>query len=193
MGCAVLFAGCDQAFGLDHVPFEPSDASRADVSSTPVDGGQDDAPRAGCPAGYAFSRADTGGVTTYYRRGAGPMSWDAAQASCLSDQMPLSLYVHLAVLGDDMERAFAAMPAGAIVWIGLTQRKTHGTFLWVTDESTAFPPAAGPPWLGGAPSPAVGSDCVETGDATIQNVPCTTKLSFLCECDVHENDPTHYF
>ena len=100
---------------------------------------------------------------------------------------------HLVVLGDSNERdAILEMvaPSAADLWIGMSDRRTNGSFLDVTGDSSQYFE-----WDSG--EPVSGSDCVllivgggSHGKFRTQN--CSTVNVAVCECDGQSGDPTSY-
>ena len=190
----MLLAGCSQFLGLDTpARIDASgggDGPRSD--SMAADAKPDGAAPATCPISYSLV---TGLSASHYRVSMNNASWDAAQAACLSDQ-PLNStrHTHLVVITDDMELAAitSAMPNDA--WIGLSDRITEGTYLWVTDETTTYPPASGAPWGTNEPQAGTTVNCVvlamSVGQLKMQN--CGNQRGYICECDNHAADATHY-
>jgi hypothetical protein len=188
----ILLAGCSQLLGLDspaHVDAN-SDGPRSDAMS--ADGKADGAVPATCPISYSIV---TGLSTSRYRVSMNNTSWDAAQAACLGDQPPGNTrHTHLAVVTDDMELAAITAAATNDQWIGLSDRVTEGTYVWVTDEVTAYPPTSGTPWGTNEPQAGTTINCVVAsksgGQLRVQQ--CGNARSYICECDGHANDTTHY-
>jgi len=126
---------------------------------------------AGPCAGYA---AWPGFTSTYRADDAGALDWAVAEATCEAEG------AHLVVVDDAAEHAEVRARATGVVWIGLSDRITEGTFLHVTGAALAY---HGWP---GAPQSNTGEDCVELlldgpyeDTACVQNVP----NAYVCECD----------
>lgn len=189
-----LLTGCSQLLGLD-AP-ELVDASHGDdghlSDGSSTDGKADGALPATCPISYSIV---TGLSASHYRVSMNNATWDAAQAACLADQ-PLnsSRHTHLAVATDDMELSALTVASSNDEWLGLSDRITEGTYLWVTDELTLYPPASGAPWGTNEPQVGTTTNCVllakTVGQLKVQN--CGNQRGFICECDNHAADPTHY-
>jgi len=160
-----------------------------------IDAGVTDAvdatPMADCPAGYGPIK----GIGMYRPvEGAGAdRSWQAAAVDCNDDDDaggPYRLFTHLVVLGDETERTTitgAGTPITGNTWIGLSDLTTEGTYVWVTSEPTGGYPMVGmkPPWDTDDPDDAGGNeDCIRfKNNYTLEDKPCTDKLSYVCECD----------
>jgi hypothetical protein len=189
-----LLTGCGLVFGIDapeHIDASSGgDGPQSDGMSTD---GKPDAPLpATCPVSYSIV---TGLSTSRYRVSMNSATWDAAQTACLADQ-PLnsSRHTHLAVATDDSELAALASASSSDAWVGLSDRVTEGTYLWVTDEATAYPPASGAPWDSNQPQTGTTVNCVliakSIGLLRVQQ--CGNQRSFICECDSHAADTAHY-
>lgn len=197
MRCAlalILLAGCSQLLGLDTPERIDAggggDGPHGDAMS--ADGKPDGAMPGTCPISYSIV---TGLSTSHYRVSMNNATWDAAQTACLADQ-PLNTtrHTHLAVVADDQELAALTAATTNDTWLGLSDRITEGTYLWVTDEATSYPPASGTPWGTNEPQPGTTVNCVliakSVGQLKVQQ--CGNQRSFVCECDNHANDATHY-
>lgn len=188
LACAAL-SGCSALFGLE----EPLRARDADVDDVLVDAPPDapdalfdgmpdaslDAP--GCPMTYAATAG------RYYRLSTTQAGWAGAAADC-ADDSPTS---HLVVIGTPAELTLVnnTFSDENEIWIGLSDRITDGTFLWVTTEDTmGYPPASGAPWQNLGTGPCVQHkipDGFNTRD-------CGLTRRYLCECDGYPNDPSRY-
>lgn len=189
----VGLGACDGVFGL-HRP-DAGVGGEAGVADAPGDTGAvaDVGINSACPAGYAPT---PGGAA--YRIVGTPATWQDAFDDCEND-LPSSIgikYTHLIVLGTDVERGQAgALLSASAGWVGLTDRRSETTFQWITDEDTAgYPPASGGPWATSQPSNGTSEDCVEVrpNTADLDDIGCTTMLKYICECDEHALDPTHF-
>ncbi len=84
------------------------------------------------------------------------------------------------------ENKFITEAGLPMLWIGLTDKETEGTFLWVNGESptTTF-------WYTNEPNNAGGNeDCVgllTSGEkaGTWNDFPCSTELAFVCEDELN--------
>jgi hypothetical protein len=165
----VLVCGCDQVFGLSRPPDAPGP----------------------CPPTYTIELPSS---PSRYRINDQGTTWDAAEADCANDTLGLS---HLAVIDTDAERRELAAEVLSSLWIGLTDRITEDSFLWVTVQGPA-PPASGGPWGPGQPDDQTGAqDCVRiqgaNDDATFyDDGECASKFSFACECDSLPEDGTRF-
>jgi hypothetical protein len=176
---AMSLAGCDTAFGL------------GDISVPP------DAP-ALCPAEYTITVPSS---ESQYRLAPTRTNWTAAMQDCVDDQIgPSSRFTHLVVLGSGEEYTEIVAMAGGPFWIGLTDRATIETFVWVTDEDTqGYPPATGEPWGLNQPDNN-GGGCVDVEDTSSldpgwHDRKCDGALvayASFCECDPFPAIPSHY-
>ena len=187
--------GCRQLLGFEEPSSATSDGTAAtpDAPVNPTDGPGIDPDAtdpmvdafdtATCPASYGLAS----GNSRYRNITTTSPNWDTAANDCGDD----GATTHLVVLNDDLERAVIINFAGGIAkWVGLSDRKTVGTLLWVTDQASSYPPASGSPWGAGEPS---GSGCVElTPGGTFEMSACGQNFAAICECDGFSNDPTNY-
>lgn len=158
----VLFAGCDQAFGLE----------RDEVVLV-------------CPASFR----EVGGA--YYRRVDDTLTWHQAEAACEALSEPETTgQTHLAVIARDDE--LAAVIGNLTItgfWLGHTDLATDGTFVPTTPQSVTWPTSAMPPWAVGQPNNNGGNqDCLWVdGNGLLDDRGCTSdndKARFVCECDL---------
>jgi len=143
-----------------------------------------------CPPSYT----NTAGHL-YRRETINNANWMAAQVACLADQVAnSSRYTHLAVAGDAAEVGVIQNFTGnGNVWIGLSDFKVEGSFIWVTAEPTAgFPPATGSPWASGEPSGNASEDCAYESATGFADGLCTATFDYVCECDASPDDPSRY-
>ncbi|NVB81032.1 MAG: C-type lectin domain-containing protein [Kofleriaceae bacterium] len=197
---ALAGAGCDNLFGLQHIPpgtppidSQLGDARPHDGSIDAVDAnGRDAIVDSGCPMGYVQNGA------TAYRFVNTPTSWTAAEADCVDDSSAAIMkHTHLAVVGNDQELSllyFTIAGSAGDLWIGLSDRVMQERFVWVTAEPVTYPPAAGSPWGAMQPSKLVGDDCVveRAGTTELAVIPCTTQVRYVCECDLFSDVPGNY-
>ncbi len=169
----LLTTGCDVVLGLESRP--KRDASPVDV---PLN----------CPAAFGTGR---------YLHVPTPTFWPDAETACvlLDTEVGDGTYTHLAVLTDGVECGLAARGLPDLdVWVGLSDRATDDTFLWVTDELLATQPI---PWGIGQPnSTSSRMQCatLDPGAAILDDSGCdTTPHPYLCECDVYAEQPDHIF
>lgn len=147
------------------------------VLDLPADAGVDGSlpppppPPVMCPAGY--TRGASG--TCYRMFGNMPESWLEAEARCEADG------AHLVIPDSEAEALFV----GDKSWIGISDRRTPGTFLTVTGRRPTFTY-----WAQNQPSM---FPCVQTGNlARWLSVPCDFPFFFLCEFDGVRADRTSY-
>ena len=189
----MLLAGCSQLLGLDSP--ERMDASISDSPRTdakPDAARMDSALPATCPQSYSVV---TGLSATQYRISAGTFPWDAAATACAADQpMNSSRHTHLAVITTDAERSALSVAISTDAWIGLSDRVTEGTFLWVSGEPTSYPGASGSPWATNEPQSGTNVNCAlivhSSGDFKVQQ--CPNLRTVICECDDYPNVPANY-
>lgn len=166
----VLLAGCDKVF-LKDAPAAPADA--------------DERPAA-CPSEFLGAR---------YVAFTQKLEWPEAEAACAS-LVGVRMYSHLAVIGDAAEaKVVVDMIRPNEAWVGLTDRKDHMLFRWITEE-----PVMGEiPWLPGQPNlpprPPVGR-CGrildDSGDMGLADGPCDESKLVFCECDEFPIDPERF-
>lgn len=202
---ALLAGGCEKL--LDLQPVGPLDGragsdARHDgrpgvdapprIDAPPVDGRL----TAGCPPLYNAVSFGSG-MMGYYRFHSTMTTWPDAEAACEQDGVGYTMRTHLAVLGsyDEVNASQpSVVPNSTTAWIGLSSRKDHQNFLWVTGEGVAFPPSTGTPWATNYPDHSVGAECVYLdGLAALKNGSCNTPLmGFVCECDMYPAIPGNY-
>jgi hypothetical protein len=144
----------------------PTDAAPADTTPRPPDASPPDADP--CPPSYVSTPFGC------FRMVGDEETFVDAELACQNDGG------HLAVLGDPDENAFVTtLIAGRSVWIGLSDRASEGTFLWVTDAALAFDE-----WATGEPNNLWGEDCTEyRADETWNDVWCDSRRPYVCEID----------
>jgi hypothetical protein len=123
--------------------------------------------------------------------------WAIAELDCDGDAVAGSaLSTHLVVLGSPDEDAALRAQSLADYWIGLTDRRTANTFLWITAEDTrSFPSPTGDPWASGQPNNG-GDSCVAVEQTTTVDPvagwydrSCDTRaFAYYCECDGYRSD-----
>ena len=187
--CPIGFT-CDEglcrADDGDTCGFDASSIDALAIDAVPMDA---PAPNM-CPPTYGITLM---GSTSRYRIVNNPSTWPSAATDCADDLAGAPYATHLVVINGDQElSAVDALTAGMEAWVGLSDRKTEGTFLWVTAQPNAYPPASGAPWDPSTPSSAPGDNCVRMRIADLGAFACTQTRIYYCECDVYANDPTRY-
>ena len=165
--------GCDQVFGLGNKA--PSGAGSDSAT---------DSAAAQCPAEFAGSR---------YLINTTPMLWREAEAFCVGlDTTPADApHTHLAVINTLSELTLMPIVADD-TYVGYTDRKQPGVFVWITDEATDALSlwASGEP-ASGSPPP---SCAAIQPSATLDAHGCDqTAKAFMCECDAFAEDPTKIY
>ena len=121
-----------------------------------------------------------------YRFTATPADWDVAEHACELDGRGS----HLVVFGDALERnKIEALVSGIVIWVGLTDRVTDGTFVDVMGDAPAYLPQ----WQSMDPSFA-GPGCVQFNPSSrlIHDQACSTQVAYVCECDGIPARPASY-
>jgi hypothetical protein len=140
-----------------------------------IDSGDDsgvDAPPFACPAGYLLRVPGS-----CHRAVLTPTTWDLAEADCELAG------AHLAVIDDATEDA--SLPDN--VWIGITERVTAGTFLWVTGVPVGY---VG--WATGEPGSLGGASCAEARPDGWHDDNCPEAKAYVCEFDGTAANPATY-
>lgn len=158
---------------------EPGDVEAgAPTAGAPIGGA---APAPACSETYAVV---VPGLTSRYRQAMTGQHWIAAELDCESDGG------HLVVIDSEAENdwvkslAEAAVSDNAstnqLVWLGLGDFATEGTYLWVTGSGlTSATFSAGEP-----NNLNHGEDCVEMRPSgTWNDDRCNAELTYVCECD----------
>lgn len=184
-----LVPGCSTIFGLE-TPRALADAAAVDDAGpdAPDDSGpvdmMTDAPIA-CPLTYTTTIG-----TSKYRASVQNRGFPEAAADCAGD----GTNTHLAVITSQTELANVLVLVSFHAWIGLSDRVTAGTLIWVTNEDGGgYPPADGMPWGTGEPAFGSTKHCVltrEDGEWSIES--CGLNRPYICECDAFANDATRY-
>jgi hypothetical protein len=152
-----------------------------------------------CPAGYttlAGGQAGSlykvyGGNGTVLGPGPGRGTWLQAEAACRGDGPG----IHLAIAESEGEhQAFVDVVSGASRWLGVTDRKTEGTWLPIIGGTTWVEH-----WLGGVPMRGTNGNCLLL--TRVQNIEEDTSCAgegsppssqwdkgSICECDNHAVD-----
>ncbi|HSD90634.1 MAG TPA: hypothetical protein VLB44_24085, partial [Kofleriaceae bacterium] len=183
----LLLGGCDKLFSIDHVDLD-KDAQTADTNGdapTPVD-----APEA-CPQNYRIVQNTP--LSSVYRLGSTPMSWDAAAADCNNDT--LTRVTHLIVFDDIAElvaiRPFvnAAAPWSAYVGYArdtIAQGGDPTMFTSVTGtplSATSMLWGTNEPDNGGGPGLPEETVVFIRDDKDLTDGPDTYPFVYICECD----------
>jgi hypothetical protein len=161
---------------LDNCPQEPnSDQANRDSHHFSCSTARDCQARTGCSLAV---RGDSA-----YLFCDGPLSWDDARAFCQARG------ADLVIVDSEEENEFLADPGLPVFWIGLSDAKTEGTFLWV-DGSTPKVTF----WNEGEPNDSGdGEDCGAMLTAGEQagrwnDYACVSERAFACE-DVLQRSP----
>jgi hypothetical protein len=200
----VLSSGCSAIFGLEAPQRGVRDDAATfddDAGESPADAGADDAadgaPVDTQPADAAVDAALQCGVefvtigtlqSKYYYENKN-VEWNAAEADCEARG------AHLVVVGGEAERiAIGNAPGTGTFWIGLTDRATEGTYLWVTDEDTGtYPGTTMPPWDIGQPVAGTSANVtLQQSSGYWQVTGGTIQREYLCECDGYVANPANY-
>ena len=189
----LVASGCRSPLGFEELAERPSaDAPPIDGVPVPPDGPgpvdtnppMSDGSDVTCPANYDLQVT---GSMSRYRLVSQANPWLAANAACTADG------THLIVLSTQFELAAINVVAGAGErWVGLSDLRTDGVFLPVTDEATTFPPASGAPWATGEPSAGDKSCVLMNDNGVLSSKTCGLARPSICECDGVPNDPTNY-
>jgi len=183
---------CSSGFCIDHtvsdcdgdggIVFDASDDGNDAQIDAPID-------VASPCEGYTIT---IGASATRYRFSAALVTtWPAAAADCADAPGK----THLAVLGPtDAERSELSNAIGSnAAWLGLSDRRTQNTYLWVTSEDTMGYPN-NLPWVNNMTGGTQSGDCVfARTTADLDTADCNLAMhSFVCECDAFADDPTRY-
>lgn len=148
----------------------PADAPAADAASG------DDAPAAGCPAGY---NTITGGQAGHkYRLINMTENWQTQRGVCSASSS--SAYLAIPDTLGELQ-AIAMLSASTESWVGITDAATENTFLTVKGVAATFLP-----WDMNQPDDAgPGEDCViiETPGSKLRDERCGSKFRAVCECE----------
>ena len=198
-------SGCDKLFGLIHVDRVDADARMDGTVDVPsdtdraIDAAGDVAGDLGCPASYtATIQSDPDSLFRFVLT---QRTWLAAHTDCVDDSLASSSkHTHLGVISSDQERSayyFGLAGSAGAIWIGLSDRKTEGSFLWVTGEDTSgYPPLSA--WEGGMPGGDGNCVMIRASSTQLDDVNCDTGSSnglpvgYVCECDASPNDSNRY-
>jgi hypothetical protein len=163
---------------------ETGDGPGRDAAGT-IDARGIDAPRGACPAGY-----DTAFNNSRYRFVASAQPWALAAADCNDDVI---LTTHLATFEVNGEMSFAidAVAPGttATPWVGAlcTAQSCNDPAAWFWSTGVAVDSglwASGQPDAGGNERVTRVDRNASTGRWELVNVPSTSTLPYICECDL---------
>jgi hypothetical protein len=132
------------------------------------------------PAACPITYRTIGTLPGRYSELRGSVSWPEASASCQADGTRLFVPDSAAEADGVHDAVFGTDPSlvGPILWIGITDLATEGTFL---TEAGEVPPYL--PWDPLEPNDNGGEDCVELGASTINDNKCDLiAWPFVCEC-----------
>jgi hypothetical protein len=194
----LLAGGCRQLFGIDDTSIAgdggapddgPGDAPAIDAFR--ADAPPDADPLALCPANYDLVSPSG----RRYRRNTDELDWIDAVVVCAADTPGnAAVYTHLAVFATEEERAEFHQLLPTTLWLGITERVTAGTWIWITDEPAGnYPPITSPPWTQGEPDGDGECGAIDENGG-FEDRPCdgTGDIPSLCECDTYPEDPTRY-
>lgn len=180
---ALLAAGCDSLFNLDHLkpplidgggPLdsheEVPDSALVDVPPGTIDAPLDGSDATGlCAISYAGNR---------YQAKNYLYSWAMADNYCRTLQVPNSTkYSHLAVVDDQADLSAITSAAGsAAAWVGLSYDSINGRWSWITAQSV-------PTIVWGANEPTGAGSCALATTTGLVDDSCAQSRPFVCECD----------
>lgn len=172
-----LIAGCSYApspamLAGDDEPASDGPSNDGPPSDGPGDGPPPDTAAFTCNASYTFEPT----LTSSYRRVATATAWLPAEQNCEADGG------HLVVITSQAEEDHViALAQGLDTWIGISDRATEASWIWVTDTEFTYDDfASGQP--GNNNNPTVDQDCGEWGIGWHDDL-CSTPNPFICECD----------
>ncbi|XP_043988841.1 CD209 antigen-like protein C [Gambusia affinis] len=127
----------------------------------------------GCPAGWTRFYG-----SCYLVYGCG--SWDAAREYCVKKN------AHLVVINSTEEQNFVASSTEDSVWIGLNDKQTEGTWVWVDGSSPALTFwVENQPDNGGKAYGAAEEDCAHIRTDDLWNdLPCSQTQNWICEKEI---------
>ena len=183
---ALLAAGCDSLFNLDHLKAPLSDGGELDTPATPNDGALVDVPKGTIDAPPDGSDGTGECAISYsgqrYQLKTGLFGFAYAKTYCESLQVPGSTkYSHLAVV-DDQADLTTISNIGASAWVGLQYDSTNGRWAWVTAQSV---PAI--TWAANEPNGT--GNCAIENAVGLDDATCPESHSFICECDSYPPSP----
>jgi len=104
--------------------------------------------------------------------------WLAAETTCEADEPGAT---HLAIVDAMTELAAIHEVTTATVWIGLSDRRSEGSWQWVSGIAQA---TNTPPWKLGEPSAGGKDNCAQLDMAGhFDALNCDDARPFVCECD----------
>jgi hypothetical protein len=174
-----VFALTGCRFGFDGGELEDAAADDAMVDGDVTGDSAIDGAPITCPGSYIALDASA----SRYRLLGSSMGWLSAEQACEADG------THLVIVDDAAELSLvaAAIPSQNI-WIGVTDRKTVGTFLKVTGGTASYLP-----WDASEPD-AAGLECVFIDSLSLKlaDQDCGSGRRAACECDLLPADLTAY-
>ena len=197
LAATLASAGCARLLGLESPELGDAGPAAGDgaASGDALDGGVvDGRPDAlvtsnACPTSYQIIP-----FSGTYRFVTASAPWGIAASDCADDAVPnSSKHTHLAVITANMEYSALASMVTTDNWIGLSDLATEGTLIWVTAESTTYPPASGSPWDINEPKNQASVDCVRLAVSGLFSMnDCSNSRRYICECDDYADDPARY-
>ena len=196
LAVVLALVGCHEVFELEP---PARDASAPDADTRPLN----------CPPSYNVP----GFGGTRYRVGktATQIGWTNAQGECKRDQLATvppekrTGYTHLVVIATEAERLHVSTTASGSsrAWVGLSEMKNLGSWLWVTAEVTdGYPlPAQGTMhgWQPGEPNDTgrcvMIRDTDEVDPGMFDTQVCGDGgviTTYVCECDDYETEPMNF-
>lgn len=145
------------------------------------DAGEDASREPACMASYELTAE---GSTSRYKMGAERAMWIDAARDCEADG------AHLIVIDDAAENDWLStiaetvitdeMSSHQLLWLGLGDSRSEGTFRWVAEREGDLMP-----WAADEPNSLYGDeDCVEIRAGGEWNDDrCDAELAYVCECD----------
>ncbi len=183
----LLVSGC--GFRIEGGGVTTDSGTDSNLDGPVIDGSVDslDGMIPSCPAGYG----PVNGVGSYRPVESADKAWIDAADDCNDDDDngTFLLHTHLVVLSSESERTMfsTASSVSGNTWVGLSDRATEGSYVWVTNEPTGGYPVVGqqPPWDTDDPDNAGGGeDCVRFKNSfVLEDKPCGDTESYVCECD----------
>lgn len=166
--------------GCGRIDFPSTPDAAAAVPDATIDAGDPNAIDP-CAASYDYVYGQS-----HYRFAPAADSWDNAERTCEADGRGS----HLVVFNDAPEmNAIEGLVNSTVIWVGLSDRVTDGTFLDVMGEHPLFKPQ----WQNMDPS-FPGPGCVDFTPSSrlIHDLACSTPVAYVCECDGIRAQPSSY-